>query len=191
MFVFDIETLGKGSDSVILSMAAVHFDPIAKTSPDEMRANAFFVKLHVEDQVKRLGRKMEKGALDWWAKQCDNAKKVSLIPTENDMPLECALDCLEDWAKQMDPDNKCIVWARGNLDQLVIDCAEEKLEREHIWPYNRWRDVRTAIDMMYDTSNGYCKVDYPGFDPALHITKHNPIDDCVFDAMQLMYGVKQ
>jgi hypothetical protein len=23
----------------------------------------------------------------------------------------------------------------------------------------------------------------------LHITKHNPIDDCVLDAMMLMYGV--
>lgn len=191
MFVFDIETLGKGSDSVILSMAAVHFDPIAKTSPDEMRKNAFFAKLQVEDQVKRLGRKMEKGALEWWAKQCDNAKRASLTPSEQDVTLELALDWLQEYSDRMDPEGKCIIWARGNLDQLVIDCAEEKLEREHVWPYPRWRDVRTAIDMMYDTSNGYCKVDYPGFDSALHITKHNPIDDCILDAMQLMYGVKE
>jgi hypothetical protein len=29
------------------------------------------------------------------------------------------------------------------------------------------------------------------FDPAIHITKHDPVDDCVYDAMMLMYGKKQ
>lgn len=191
MILFDIETLGKGSDSVILSMAAVHFDPVAKTSPAEMRDNAFFVKMSVKDQVQRLGRTMEKSAMEWWSKQCENARCASFNPLSSDMTLEQGLDGLKEWSDKVDPSGKCIIWARGNLDQLVIDCAEEKMEREHIWPYNRWRDVRTAIDFLYNSSNGYCKVDYPGFDPALHITKHNPIDDCVFDAMMLLYGVKE
>jgi hypothetical protein len=58
---------------------------------------------------------------------------------------------------------------------------------EPIFHYSKWRDVRTAVDFLSGSNNGYCEVDYEGFDPALDITKHNPIDDCVYDAMQLMY----
>jgi hypothetical protein len=68
--------------------------------------------------------------------------------------------------------------------------SEEQLELEPIWPYARWRDVRTAVDFLYNTTNGYTDVDYPGFNSKNDITKHNPIDDCVLDAMQLIYGVK-
>jgi hypothetical protein len=95
---------------------------------------------------------------------------------------------LEKYARLTEKSDKDIIWARGNLDQIVVDCTEEKLEREHIWPFNRWRDVRTAVDLMYGTTNGYCKVKYEGFDSSLHITKHNPIDDALLDAMMLMYG---
>jgi len=94
------------------------------------------------------------------------------------------------WANSKnEPDS--YVWARGNLDQLVLDSMEEQLTIEPIFPFKRWRDVRTAVDFLTGTTNGYCKVDYPGFDPYLHITKHNPIDDCVLDVMQLIYGVKE
>ena len=91
-------------------------------------------------------------------------------------------------------DNNCWVWARGNLDQMVLSHIEDQMNLENIWSYARWRDVRTAIDFLYGTKNGYVDVDTPAwveaFDSKLHITKHNPIDDCIFDAMQLMYGKK-
>ena len=82
-------------------------------------------------------------------------------------------------------------WARGNLDQLVMDSIEEQCEITPIFYYARWRDVRTAVDFLYGTSNGYCKVDYEGFNPSLHITKHDPIDDCILDTMMLLYGKKK
>jgi hypothetical protein len=68
---------------------------------------------------------------------------------------------------------------------------EEKLKVEPVFWFNRWRDVRTGIDLLKGSTSGYCKVDYPGFDPYLHITKHNPIDDCIYDAMMLLYGVEE
>ena len=58
MFLFDCETLGKRSNSVILSVAAIYFDPGAKPSPQELRDGAFFAKFDVKDQHKRLGREM-------------------------------------------------------------------------------------------------------------------------------------
>jgi hypothetical protein len=76
-----------------------------------------------------------------------------------------------------------------------MDSFEEQLEIEPIWPFQRWRDVRTAIDILYETDKGYVNVVVPPwvdtFDPTLHVTKHNPIDDCAFDIMQLLYGEKK
>lgn len=190
MFIFDVETLGKRSNSVILSMAAIYFDPDKKPSPQQLRDEAFFAKFDVRDQHKRLGREMGKSTMEWWNKQCDNVKKASFIPHESDCIFEDGYESMRKWADSKN-DKKCYVWARGNLDQLVLDDIEEQCGLTPIWPFNRWRDVRTCIDFLYNTTDGYVDVDYPGFDSRIDITKHNPIDDCVFDAMQMIYGVNK
>ena len=191
MFIFDIETLGKKSDSVILSMAAIHFDPTQKPSPQEMRDGAFFAKFNVADQRIRLSRSMDHGTMDWWKKQCENVKIKSLYPNKTlDVRFEDGYEKMRVWAESKNDPN-CWVWARGNLDQLVLDSFEEQLGLTPIFNYARWRDVRTAVDFLYGTNKGYCNVDYPDFDKSLHITKHNPVDDCILDAMMLIYGVKE
>lgn len=188
MFIFDVETLGKRSNSVILSMAAIHFEPTKKPSFEELKSNVFFVKLDAEDQMLRLKRSTTRSTIDWWAKQCENVKKKSFYPNQQDVIFEEGYEMLRTWVKQFN-DNKSWVWARGNLDQLVMDDIEEQLGIEPVFPYARWRDVRTAIDIFYNTEKGYVDVDYPGFNFGLHITKHDPVDDCVSDIMQLLYGV--
>jgi DNA replication protein DnaD len=190
MFMFDVETLGKESNSVILSLAAIYFDSATKPSPQELRDSAFFVKFNVEDQIKRLHRKVGKTTMQWWAKQCDNVRKTSFDVSPSDVIFEDGYEKLRQWAESKN-DKKCYVWARGNLDQLIMDSFEEQLEIQPIWPFQRWRDVRTAVDIFYNTNRGYCKVDYLGFDPSLHITKHCPTDDCIYDIMQLIYGKEE
>ena len=191
MYVFDVETLGKESSAVILSMACVYFDPVKETSPAEMRKNAFFVKLDAQDQMKRLNRSITRSSLEWWAKQCENVKVKSFKPGDDDVTPEVGLELFRTWSKKY-PDAKGEwVWARGNLDQLVLDSMEEKLGVDPVFHFNRWRDVRTGLDFLTGSDNGYCDVDYPGFDSHLHITKHDPVDDCILDAMMLMYGVKK
>jgi hypothetical protein len=193
MFIFDVETLGKESNSVILSMAAIYFEPDKDPSHTQLRDSAFFVKFDVQDQIKRLNRKVGKTTIEWWSKQCENARNKSFKPRADDIQFEIGYEAMRQWANTKN-DSKCWVWARGNLDQLVLDSMEEQLELKPIWPFSRWRDVRTAVDFLYGTTNGYVEVDTPAwveaFDSKLHITKHNPIDDCIFDAMQLMYGKK-
>jgi hypothetical protein len=193
MFIFDVETLGKESNSVILSMAAIYFEPDKEPSHTQLRDSAFFVKFDVQDQIKRLNRKVGKTTIEWWSKQCENVRVKSFKPRSDDIQFEIGYEAMRQWANTKN-DSKCWVWARGNLDQLVLDSMEEQLELKPIWPFSRWRDIRTAVDFLYGTTNGYVEVDTPAwveaFDSKLHITKHNPVDDCVFDAMQLMYGKK-
>jgi hypothetical protein len=191
MFMFDVETLGKESNSVILSMACIHFDTDTKPSPQQLRDNTFFCKFDAADQMQRLKRTVGKTTMEWWAKQCENVRIKSFKPNPAiDERFEDGYERMRRWAASKNEPNS-YVWARGNLDQLVLDSMEEQLTIEPIFPFKRWRDVRTAVDFLTGTTNGYCKVDYPGFDPYLHITKHNPIDDCVLDVMQLIYGVKE
>lgn len=190
MFVFDVETLGKDSSSVILSMACIYFNPEEKKSYQELKDSAFFVKLDAADQIQRLGRTTKKSTMEWWAKQCTNVKNKSFRPSVEDVTPEVAIEKMREWSTQFPKHDSCIVWARGNLDQLVLDSMEEQLEVKPVFYYSRWRDVRTAIDFIIGSPSGYAKVDYPGFDPKIHVTKHNPVDDCAYDAMQLMYGVK-
>jgi len=189
MFIFDVETLGKRSNSVILSMAAIYFDPDSKPSPQQLREDAFFAKFNVVEQMKEYRREANQSTMDWWNKQCRNVRVASFLPNFLDCSFVDGYESMRNWVDSKN-DTKCWVWARGNLDQLVMDDIEEQLGLEPIWPYARWRDVRTAVDFLYNTTSGYTDVDYPGFNSKNDITKHNPIDDCVLDAMMLMYGVK-
>lgn len=188
MFMFDVETLGKQSHSVILSAACIHFDPKEKYSFENLIDNAFFVKFDVEDQIKRLKRSTGRSTMEWWAKQCDIVKERSFIPNKFvDVKFEDGYEQMREWAKSFN-ENKSWVWARGNLDQLVMDDIEEQCGLTPIFPYARWRDVRTAVDIFYDTDRGYVNV--PDFDPQAYVIKHCPIHDCAYDIMQLLYGEK-
>lgn len=186
MFMFDVETLGKQSHSVILSLACIHFDPKETYTYEQLMESAFFVKFDVEDQIKRLKRTTGRSTMEWWSKQCDFVKNRSFIPHPfADEKFENGYEMLREWAKSKN-DDKSWVWARGNLDQLVMDDIEEQCGVTPVFPYARWRDVRTAIDIFYETSRGYVAV--KDFDPQAHVIKHCPIHDCAYDIMQLLYG---
>ena len=190
MFMFDIETLGVASDSVVLSMACIHFDPRTNPTYKELKESAFFVKLDAKDQVNRLGRKVDKKTVEWWGKQCLNVKTKSLTPCKDDILVEDALSMLRTWVKERD-DGKCYVWARGSMDETVLQGLERNVtgtKDDPIFPYNRWRDVRTAIDFLTGNYNGYCQVDHPDFNYDIDVTKHDPVDDCALDIMMLIYG---
>lgn len=187
MFVFDVETFGKNTDAVVLSMACIYFDPVKKTTPQEMLDNAFFCKFNVEYQMRILKRSVTKSSMEWWKKQSQIARDKSIKPSPNDLKLEEGVELMRQWAKPLDTNKNDYVWARGNLDQLILDGLEEEYGIEPVFYYNRWRDVRTAIDLMTGSTNGYCDVDYPGFNASM-IIKHDPVQDCLLDAMMLLYG---
>jgi hypothetical protein len=187
MFMFDVETLGIESNSVILSMACIYFDMEKEPTYKELVENAFFVKLNAKDQIDRLGRTVTKSTLTWWNGQHDSLKKQSLIPSSKDVLVEDGIAMMAEWSKQFPGNENCVVWARGNLDQMCLGSMEDKLEQDALFHFGRWRDVRTAVDVLTGSTNGYCKVDHPEFNRD-DVIKHNPIHDCAYDAMMLMYG---
>jgi hypothetical protein len=186
MFVFDVETLGVESNAVILSAALVHFDPEKRPTYQDLLDNACFVKFDAKEQA-QMGRTISKSTLAWWKTQHEYTRKVSLDSSREDMTAENAIKTLYDYMANYPNASKQTMWARGSLDQLVIDSLCVKLGMKEITGYNMWRDVRTAVDIMYGTTNGYVEVDHPLF-KRHEVIKHHPVHDCALDAMQLMYG---
>lgn len=190
MFLFDIETLGVESTAVVLSAALIHFDPEKQPTYQEMLDNACFVKIKAKDQIDRLKRSIDLGTLEWWKNQHEYVRKVSFDPSSTDLSPEDAMTQLHNYMNKFPNAHKQTMWARGSLDQMAIDSLAVKLGMQPITGYNMWRDVRTAVDIMYGTSNGYVEVDHQDF-IRHNVIKHHPVHDCALDAMQLMYGKQQ
>lgn len=186
MFMFDVETLGVESNSVVLSAALIHFDPMEKPDYQTLLDNAILVKFNAKEQID-AGRKVNIDTLEWWKNQHEYIRNLAFIPSKEDVSVEQAFTLLHNYMNKFPNAHKQTMWARGSLDQLVIDSLAKKFDLQPITNYNMWRDVRTAVDIMYGSTNGYCEVEFEGF-KRHEVIKHHPVHDCALDAMMLMYG---
>lgn len=134
-----------------------------------------------------VGRTVSKGTLDWWKEQHEYTRKVSFDPKHDDMTVENGFNELYAYMKKFPNAQQQTMWARGSLDQMAIDSLARKFDLEPITRYNYWRDVRTAVDILYGTTDGYVDVDHPDF-KRHEVIKHHPVHDCALDSMMLMYG---
>jgi len=186
MFMFDVETLGVDSNSVVLSAGLVHFEPGKNQSYQDLLDNACYVKFKAKEQID-MKRQVDLGTLEWWKNQHDYVRECALSPSKHDLTIQEAFAIMHAWLNKFPNYQKQTMWARGSLDQMVIDNLARAVDSQPLTGYNMWRDVRTAVDILYGSTNGYCEIVYPGFERAACI-KHHPVHDCALDAMMLMYG---
>ena len=186
MFMFDVETLGVDSNSVVLSAALVHFEPGKNQSYQDLLDGACYVKFKAKEQIE-MKRQVDLGTLEWWKNQHEYVRQCAFDPSSEDVTVEQGIAILHNYMNKFVNADKQTMWARGSLDQMVIDNLARKVDSQPLTGYNMWRDVRTAVDILYGTTNGYCEIDYPGFERAA-VIKHHPVHDCALDAMMLMYG---
>jgi len=184
MYMFDVETLGVESTAVILSAAILYFEE--GDDYDTLLKKALFVKLDSKYQIEHLKRTVDPETLKWWSNIHPSIRELSFVPHPSDMHPAEGIDKIKQYVKQYGPN---VVWARGSLDQMVIDSLCTKLDTDKIVPYNNWRDVRTGVEILCSTAkNGYCDVNHPTFGRH-NVIKHHPVHDCALDAMMLLYGV--
>lgn len=186
-YVFDVESLGTRENSVILSWALVSFQPDEDFTYDSLIENAYFDKLDVKDQF-RAGREKDDSTIEWWRKQTKEARKMSLIPDpERDLPMLDAYHNMVNYLKKTGHRRNSIIWTRGSMDWTLLEhmCAIN-LNVLTPWLYNQVRDVRTAVDLLTGSSNGYCTV-LPEAGVPDNVPKHDPVVDCAFDACMLVY----
>jgi len=196
MFMFDIETLGIESTSVVLSAAITYFDfgdKVFSPDKDQMQSEynryamtSCFVKFKTNDQLLG-GRIVDPDTVKWWSKQSELARKASLDPSEDDLDVVDGIRKIKSYINANGGNNQ-IIWARGSLDQMVFDSLCRSVGEEHAFMYNMWRDVRTAVDLLSSNSKGGYSV-IPNFNPDLYVVKHIPQNDCSLDILQMLYYV--
>jgi hypothetical protein len=185
MFALDIETLSNRETAVVLSLAILHFDEKETYTYKELLDNTCFVKFNLKEQIEVYERTTNKETIDWWKKQCDIVKNVSLVPKKTDMNAIDGLKVARDYIKSKSQGDE-IVWTRGSLDQFAIDSLCDSVKVPYLFNYGQYRDFRTAIDLLKETSvRGYCTI--PDFNRDIAI-KHDPVHDVALDVMMLLFG---
>lgn len=192
-FCYDIETLSKESTAVILSAAITHFtfNQTSDSDLDDEYANlvenSVFVKFDAKDQTENYKRIVSKDTLEWWSKQGEFVWKLSFNPSKNDVSAKDGIDILKSYIKRHSvPGEDNIIWVRGSLDQMATDSLCTALGVDPIEGFWNFRDIRTAIDILAETSKrGYCQLSKP-FDRDL-VVKHHPCHDIALDVLMLKY----
>lgn len=191
-FFLDIETISTKSSAVILSAGIVYADASLETTTyQDVIENSIFVKFDVKDQVERLGRHVEKRTVDWWMKQAPGVRDMAMKPSPKDLKAEIGISVLSTWINQTRRGKDELCWIRGFMDSTTLEDLTSQLDLPSLFPYNSYRDVRTAIDLMYPNSkSGYVDVDPTrciGFDIS-NVIKHHPVHDSAYDAVMIIYG---
>ena len=70
--MIDLETLSTRPDATVLTVGAIRFDPYTNDEPHSL----FDLKLDVDEQT-ALSRDIDKGTVEWWAKQPQNIQDIA------------------------------------------------------------------------------------------------------------------
>lgn len=194
MFVFDVETLSVESTCVVLSCAMTYMGDIDENTEDSLEEvysdllenKTLYIKFLAKEQID-AGRHVSKSTLEWWKKQDADIRALAFNPSKEDVTVDVGVRRINNFMRKFGYDGKnTIIWIRGTLDQMAIDSLCKWFEVEPITSFANWRDVRTAVDLLAETSNkGYCHL-RKHFNPDI-VKKHDPRHDCCYDALMLTF----
>ena len=154
----DIETLGKGPDSIILSLGAVTFIPAGEFALED----SIYYELNAELQ----NRTVEIDTVRWWMKQ------ETAAPINGDVLLQDALIRLNNFIAEYKPKH---FWANGSsFDFPILTHAYLAAGISIPWGYSDIKDYRTMrklfrhVPMIQKNPN-----------------EHHALDDAKYQAMHL------
>lgn len=150
--MIDLEGLGTGPDTTILTIAAQAFDPFTRGYFDQK----YYARITLESQP---DRRIEQGTIDWWATQPDKAREEAFAE-EDRIPLDQALDELGRliWHSKR-------IWAQGpTYDMNILEHAYKSYNKPIPWKYYAVRDSRTVFGLVPNLNK------YPA--------SHHALEDC-------------
>lgn len=184
----DSETLTRWDDAIILSVAAVTEDITVPWSFQELVDRAWFAKLDATEQSK-AGRKADTHTKSWWGQQSEEAKRMSLYPSPDDLQMEQlyrSLDThLEDKPKELGVERKEIEYADRNLFDFrkLQHMFEVTMGKEVLWNYHNLRDFTTMLESLGDKRYGRI---YPNdIPPRFGFIYHDPRHDAALDWLRV------
>ena len=157
--MIDMETMATSPSAVVLSLGAVHFDPRGNGVTDSI-----YFKINLDDQD-TLGREIDQGTLDWWAKQDPEIMEEAFSPNDR-IPLVEAMDRFHKFAWGCDA-----FWSHGaTFDLVILENIYRQLNKPLPWNFWQLRDTRTLFDL--------------GVDPDMpQGSKHDALQDAIRQAI--------
>ena len=135
----DMETMAVSSNAVILSLGAVHFDPLQTGYSDFI-----YFKIDLDDQDK-LGREIDPNTIDWWSKQ-DPKIMEEAFSLDDRIPLIDAVNLFHKFAWGCSA-----FWSHGaTFDLVILESLYKQLGKTLPWNYWQLRDTRTLFDLGWD-----------------------------------------
>lgn len=133
--MIDLEGLGTGPDTTILTIAAQAFDPFVVHEYEQQ----YYARVTLESQE---GRSIQQGTIDWWATQPEPAR-TEAFNEEGRIPLGQALDELGKliWHSKR-------IWAQGpTYDMNILEHAYKSYGKPIPWQFYAVRDSRTVFSL--------------------------------------------
>jgi hypothetical protein len=169
--MIDIETLGNGSDAIVVSIGAVLFN----RNTGEIGPK-FYKHLAYQDQVDK-GRKVTASTIAWWMSQDDDARKNAF--TRVQIPTRQALIELQSFIQ--DNTLECKPWGNGpSFDLTILENLFKDFNVEFPWHFRHVRCLRTFKELVYD-----------GKDLVRDGVHHDALDDAVHQAKIVIEGIKR
>jgi exodeoxyribonuclease VIII len=150
--MIDLEGLGTGPDTTILTIAAQAFDPFGVHQFDQ----TYYARVTLESQE---NRSIQQGTIDWWASQPAEARDEAFNEQDR-IPLDRALDELGKliWHSKR-------IWAQGpTYDMNILEHAYKSYGKPIPWQFYAVRDSRTVFSL------------WPGLPKPP--TSHHALEDC-------------
>ncbi|WP_221072829.1 3'-5' exonuclease [Vibrio alfacsensis] len=182
----DLETLDTETTAKILSIGVVPWNPGEQVSFQELceRESSLYIKIDQASFYAFPAFTESAGTIEFWDKQGEQARHV-LEPDVNDVLIEKALEQLKAHLKQwVEPlrRDQGLVFCRGyDFDGGILEHAFQQCGITPPWGYNRFRCVRTVIDTIANTRNGYVT----GAEPEGFI-KHHALHDAAMDTLTVL-----
>ncbi len=167
--MIDIETLGTGPYSVILSIAAVEFDITTGKTGKE------FYSIIDPASCQLHGLKIDADTVLWWMGQSDEARGEFTKRKEKMLPLLRALRLLAKYLEDRKADVN--IWANSPaFDCARIREAYSMCQIDAPWSYRQERDYRTIL------------AQYPYSIPKKeNRVQHRALDDCYSQIDRLVF----
>jgi hypothetical protein len=152
----DLETLGNGSNAVIIAIGAVEFDLNGL-------GREFYMTVDPQSCVD-AGLKMDVSTVMWWLQQSTEARAAFKKPG---VPLEIALSEFASWYPA-----GAALWGNGaTFDNVILGNAYRALNGKQPWEFWNDRCYRTLKNL-----HPHIKMDRSG-------TYHNALDDAKSQAL--------
>ncbi|WP_274720506.1 3'-5' exonuclease [Xenorhabdus bovienii] len=169
--MLDLETMGTATDSAIISIGAVFFDPAISEL-----GSSFYSPVDLTSSM-QSGGAVDGDTIRWWLRQDSEARAAI---SEDGLPsIAEVLFELEEFINKNTKYNThgLKVWGNGaSFDNVILRSAYDREKMKPFWRWNNDRDVRTIVELGRAI----------GFDPKYNMpfegSRHNALDDAIHQA---------